>query len=228
MKTLAVVAAMAAAVATVSAQGSAIIVNHCEFNTNVWPVDSERNPQSPIVIAPGSSYSEVYHTPSNGGVSLKVSGNDTITIITQFEYTLAGGTIYYDGSNINCSGDDCPFWNWNLYIEASDLTCPGRPCPAQTVCTGFYELPDDVATLACGGTADTILHLCLASSLLPASGDSVSIPAEQPTPTSTPTPTPVPPQINEAPVATHINKRDLGALHRHAHNRRHMHEHQAI
>jgi hypothetical protein len=242
MKVSTTIAALAAAAATVSAQGSAIIVNHCPFDTYVWPVDAERDPQSPTTIPSGGSYSEVYHTPSTGGVSLKVSNQNTMTSITQFEYTLAD-EIFYDGSNINCDTSDCPFWQYNLYIEASEPSCPGRPCPSQTACDGFYQMPNDVDTLACASSADTILHICLPNSELPTSEDSVSIPAGAPSSSAPPAPSttsaPPPPtttapaqQINEALFTTFVTvtatpgpqhrHRALDA-HAHAHARRHMH-----
>lgn len=229
MRTVNVVATLIAAAATASAQGTAQIVNHCEFETYLWAVDAERNPSSPTIIGPGETYSEQYHTPSYGGVSMKISKSNDLTIVTQLEYTI-GDQLYYDGSNINCQTANCPFWEYNMYIESSESSCPARPCPAQTACPGFYQQPDDNEdTLACSISSNTILHLCVPQSILPTAGDSVNLDisgligssgssSSQSSPAASPAapaksssaaPSPSPkatttqkPQLNERPVAT--------------------------
>src|SRR6201989_3317837 len=112
MRSLKALAAVAAYISTVSATGSAIIYNYCDFPVNLWAVDAERNPQSPTTIPKGGQYSEQYHSLASGGVSLKLSLETSLYggfPITQFEYTLQGGFIWYDGSNVNCAVTNCPF-----------------------------------------------------------------------------------------------------------------------
>src|ERR1700759_3288829 len=94
-------AALIAAAPLAQAAGTAFIQNNCAVPVYLWAVDAERNPQQPSTIAPGTSYSEAYHTLATGGVSLKLSKTADIAHITQFEYTLTGGFIWYDGSNVN-------------------------------------------------------------------------------------------------------------------------------
>ena len=128
----------------------------------MWAVDASRNPQSPTIIPAGGSYSEPYHTPATGGVSLKLSKTSSIVSCTQFEYTLLGGFIWYDGSNVNCAGADCPFMADGIYMATSQPSCPTRTCsPGETPCTGFYTLyNDDVNSLSCSPDADISMYLC--------------------------------------------------------------------
>lgn len=170
MHYLASLTAFAAAASTVQALGNAYIYNQCTFGVYLWPVDADRNPQSPLTIAPGSSYSEPYHVPSTGGVSLKLSKTTTPNPITQLEYTIAGydGTtpVWYDGSNVNCDGTECPFQAYDLFLTTSKgSACPQRNCTAgAATCPGFYTVyNDDTNSLSCDDSADVILYLCSGS-----------------------------------------------------------------
>ena len=234
-------AVIAAAAATVSAQGSAYVYNHCAGDVYLWAVDIERNPQAPTVIPAGGTWSEVYHTLSEGGVSVKIAKNPTDSVITQFEYTLTSGEwdmIWYDGSNINCVDDptNCPFHGDNLYLGATVDSCPQRYCASQDAqCAGFYNTPDqNTATLSCKPSADTFLHLCLPDEQMPGG----SAPPAPPAPASTTAPTSAkevaagPAKIiMEAPASTTMVRRTIAqrapahehALAAHAHARRHMH-----
>jgi hypothetical protein len=167
-------AILATAASSVQALGNAIIYNQCSFDVYLWPTDASRSPTTPSVISSGSSYQESYHTPSSGGVSLKLSKTTSPITITQLEYTVQpfDGTnfVWYDGSNVNCEGSECPFYTEGMYLETSDSSCPTRICTPGEVCTGFYTVfNDDVNSLSCDDTADTILYLCATS---PKSGGS--------------------------------------------------------
>jgi hypothetical protein len=171
MHYLASLSAFAAAATTVQALGSAYIINQCSFDTYLWTVDAERNPLTPITIKSGSTWSEGYHTPSAGGVSLKISKTTTCSPITQLEYTVqpyAGDDlVWYDGSNVDCTGTDCPFQAYGLELTTSKgAACPQRNCTAgETTCPGFYTVwNDDENSLSCDDTADTLLTLCSSSS----------------------------------------------------------------
>lgn len=166
MQLIASVAALAATITSVNALGSAIINNNCGFPVYLWPIDAQRNPSDGITIAPGGSYSEVYHTPSFGGVSLKISRtNNKQSKVTQFEYTIQSYSnnpfLWYDGSHVDCVDAECPFWDYGINLKASDPSCPTRDCAIGKVCTGFYTLwNDDINTLSCGQDADVIMTVC--------------------------------------------------------------------
>jgi hypothetical protein len=165
MQLIATVAALAATVTTVNALGNAIINNNCGFPVYVWPIDAQRNPSDPITVAPGGQYSEAYHALSSGGVSLKIGTTPNKGgKQTQFEYTLASfgaSSLWYDGSNVDCTDSDCPFWNYGINLKASDSSCPTRNCAVGAVCSGFYTLwNDDINTLSCSSSADTIMTVC--------------------------------------------------------------------
>jgi hypothetical protein len=178
MQLLATLAAFAVAARTAEA-ASANIYNHCSFDTYLWAVDASRNPSSPTVIPAGGSYSEPYHSPATGGVSLKLSTTQSMITVTQFEYTLAGGFIWYDGSNVNCAGDACPFVNQGIYLATSNPSCPTRTCaPGEAPCTGFYTLyNDDINSLSCDPSADISMYLCSNSASAPAAAPAPPAPA---------------------------------------------------
>jgi hypothetical protein len=169
MQLITSLAVLATAVSSVQALGNAIIYNKCSYPVYMWATDAARNPSDPTTIAPGGSYQEGYHTPAFGGVSLKLSKTTSDLKITQFEYTVQpfDGTnfVWYDGSNVNCQGTDCPFYYDGMYLETSIGSCPTRTCtPGAATCTGFYTLyNDDVNSLSCDDSADTILYLCATS-----------------------------------------------------------------
>ncbi|KAF2673446.1 hypothetical protein BT63DRAFT_156428 [Microthyrium microscopicum] len=169
MQLIATIAAIAAAAPIVSAAGTANIYNRCSVPVYLWATDMLRNPQTPTIIAPGASYSEAYKVLSSGGVSLKLSKTTTPKPITQFEYTSAGGFIWYDGSNVDCTGTDCPFYNDGIHMETSVSSCPNRTCTPGTDCNGFYQLyNDDWNSLSCAPTADISFYLCATTSSAPA------------------------------------------------------------
>lgn len=162
--------------------GKANIYNKCDFDVTAWSVTSV--PQSvgdAIHIKAGSSYSEEYKQVASGGVSLKIVNTTEATVppqahIMQFEYTDASGNIWYDISNVDCSGDSCPFARYGWYMDSSDASCPTRSCEADAeACTGAYLVwNDDINTLACGNSQDISLYLC--ESQKPSGDDSTEAP----------------------------------------------------
>jgi hypothetical protein len=187
MQLIATVAALAASITSVNALGSAIINNNCNFPVYLWPIDAQRNPSDSIVIGAGASWSETYHTPSSGGVSLKLSRtNNKLSKVTQFEYTVqsyaSNPFLWYDGSHVDCVDSECPFWDYGINLKASDPSCPTRDCAVGKVCTGFYTLwNDDINTLSCGDDANVIMTVCSVNQ----GGDSPAVKANNVTPTST-------------------------------------------
>jgi hypothetical protein len=230
-------AALAALAGTAQAQGTAYIYNYCSTPVNLWAVDAQRNPQSSTPIASGSSYSEAYHTLASGGVSLKLGFGSSLydgSAITQFEYTLTGGFIWYDISNVNCVGTACPFANTGMHMETSDPTCPARTCTAgEAPCAGAYTLyNDDWNSLSCGPSSDIKLYLCASSAAAPAAA------APAPAPTTTAAPKPAAASSSAAAPSSSVavvkmdaimGRRMLAArddpLRMHRHMRRHMHSH---
>jgi hypothetical protein len=241
MQLLSTLAAVSATIATVQA-GSAYIYNHCDTDIYVKAIDMERRGGDADTIKAGSTWSETYHTPSSGGVSLKIGTTPACDKITQFEYTLTGGNwnqIWYDGSDINCIADGCPFADKNLMVGASIDSCPKRYCAAaDPKCTGFYNKPDDdLATLSCNPDADVYIHICLDDDKMPGGANYGQ--AGPPTPASSSkassSTTPPPKAYTmEAPgpqtfkkvahkTARSIAERSPEALAAHAHARRHLH-----
>jgi hypothetical protein len=238
MRNFAVALSALASAATVNA-AAANIYNRCSIPVFLWPVDADRPAGAPITLQPGASYSEQYHTPSNGGgVSLKINTQNSLDIITQFEYTLTGGMIWYDGSNVNCPATQCPFFSLGAYLETSIPSCPTRTCTPGQVCTGFYQYPtDDINSLACQPDADVNLYLCATSASAPAPAPPAAVSSKatpSPTPTIAPTPvaivaaevkpttTTAPPKFQmEAILRPKVNAKRFVVPHAHA--RRHEH-----
>lgn len=166
MQLIVSVAALAATITSVNALGQAIVHNNCAFPIYLWAVDAQRNPSSGTTVQPGGQYSEQYHTPSSGGVSIKLSTTNSLASkVTQFEYTVQSYAnnpfLWYDGSNVDCTGAECPFYNYGVNLKASDPSCPTRDCPVGQVCSGFYTLwNDDINTLSCSQESNVIMTLC--------------------------------------------------------------------
>jgi hypothetical protein len=202
MHKIAVAVASLASLATTVHAASANIYNYCSFQVYLWPTDFDRWPSNPTVIAPGGSFSEVYHQPSNGGgVSLKLNTVPQLSVITQFEYTLTGGFIWYDGSNVDCAATACPFFPYGAYLETSDPSCPTRTCSPGQVCTGFYQYPsDDINSLACQPNADVNLYLCATSPGAPPAPSPTTTAAPAPTTTTSTPPPPPPPSTTTTAV----------------------------
>jgi len=176
MRNTIILGALAASIQTVSA-AQAYVKNYCSFDVTLWPVDQDRRTPPPVVLkAGGGDYSETYHTPPAGGVSLKMApGSSNAVPITQFEYTLIGGFIWYDGSNVDCTVTNCPFYQYGIYMDTSDPSCPTRTCLPNQRCDGFYNLfNDDINSLACQPGADIHMYLCATSPSGPSGAAPVS------------------------------------------------------
>ncbi|KAF2423475.1 hypothetical protein EJ08DRAFT_446630 [Tothia fuscella] len=245
MQLITSLAVLAAAASTVSALGNAIIYNKCPYDVYVWPTDANRAPTTPTTIKAGGMFSEGYHTPSAGGVSIKISKSTSCAagIITQFEYTVSAYSgknfLWYDGSNVDCTADKCPFQADGVFLTTSrgnSGVCKECVCPPSTSttakCDCFYAFDvDDRNSFSCDDAADTMLYLCASSasgSSSPAAvASSVASPiAKAATTASVSVSTAAPAvtssssvaQINEAPVTLVTKTRT-----KHAHGRRHHH-----
>ena len=163
--TVATVALLAAV--PVAQAGQAKIYNTCSFPVYLWSVTADQSSDMITLESHTGSYNETYQTPSVGGVSLKLSKTESCgdpTPITQFEYTLAAGTIWYDISNVNCATTSCPFEANGMYLMSGE-GCPTRSCEAgQPTCAGAYtDSEDNQNSLSCTGSADIDLYLCTSS-----------------------------------------------------------------
>jgi hypothetical protein len=110
---------------TIAALGNSVVVNNCGAPMYLWAVDYDHPSPSRIKIASGGRHSAVFRKPSNGGgVSLKVSKTQTLSQITQFEYTVSGNQIYYDISWVDCANgqnaDNCPGHGGGVRAKCSD------------------------------------------------------------------------------------------------------------
>jgi hypothetical protein len=143
--------------------GKAKVYNHCDFPVYSWSVDTEYNPKEATIIeANGGLYEENFRKPAIGGVSIKLAPSNSLGIpITQLEYTV-NSDLWYDVSNVDCTGTECPFQKHGLYLE-SGPGCPTVSCiPGNLTCHGAYTLWDDNwASLCCTEVdSDAVLHLC--------------------------------------------------------------------
>jgi len=138
--------------------GKANIENQCDQDVYLWSVAGSADVPM-LTLPPGKSYSEKYRLNDNGGgISMKLALDKHKGDITQFEYTLAGGKIWYDVSNINGN----PFQDGGIAVKPSDPACSPVVCQAGIVkCREAYNMPyDDHATHACPETADLNVVLC--------------------------------------------------------------------
>lgn len=166
---LAAVAALPAFVALAQASGKVQIVNACEYSVNLWSCADQDSKMH--TIQPNKDYTEGYQSKNDGGgISIKIAINATTLYvypappvpITQLEYTLEGGKIWYDVSNIN----GYPFKDNGLNLTTSDGGGPTVKCAAGVAhCDSVYNKPDDDhATGATADSADLIMVLCVAGS----------------------------------------------------------------
>jgi hypothetical protein len=151
----------------------AVIQNHCEFP--IWVTSVAPRPEREIapvqkMIRPNDQYREPYqiYGKGSGGQSLKIRRRPELygpcgqTPITQFEYTI-DDKIWFDISNVNCAGDNCPIARRGLFLTTTNPRCQIAYCgPGEVICPGAYLWPtDDTKTRSCYDLgAETTLHLC--------------------------------------------------------------------
>lgn len=148
-------AAFAAAPVLVAA-GKASVRNHCPHSayvTSVGGSDSQTHE-----LQPGAKLHQEFETGLfGGGISVKLSNDNSLSKITQFEYTLAGPLVFYDLSNIN----GYPFEHGGVAITPSDHSCPAVHCPPNVPCKAAYNTPDqNTATHGCQSSTSLNLELC--------------------------------------------------------------------
>lgn len=151
-------AVLLAAAAQVSASGSAIIHNQCDFDVYLWSIaDTDSSMQT--LKANGGEYTEAYRVNADGGgISIKMGVETKCRNVTQYEYTFVDDGIWYDLSNIN----GYPFAEFGVTVVPSISSCRSVSCPAGTsLCAAAYNVPtDNYATAECSADADTVVVLC--------------------------------------------------------------------
>jgi len=153
-------AVLLASASTVSALGSATVINNCGFPVYYASVGGSSNPGMQQL---SGSYSQGY-SQEGVGVSIKLApSSSTSGPISQFEFTWANGKVSYDLSNINGN----PFSSSGMEIVPSMQNDPNNPtcvpvnCPAgQSVCAAAYNAPDDTRTMVCDENSNLVLTMC--------------------------------------------------------------------
>lgn len=166
----------AAMQAGLAAAGNAVVANRCSHDVYVFSVVPGK--ASPAVKIPARSQ---WKQPINAGeglpTSLKISNTEQIVqgAHTQFEYTVAGNSLWYDISLVDCaqgqSGENCPGWSQGYSITSNDEKCGTTQCEGGSFCTDsayFVDQPliklgtrEPVFTCPGAGTGmDLIYTLC--------------------------------------------------------------------
>jgi len=144
---------LATATATVSAAGSARIINHCPFSVTVWSVGSSVS--GPVTVAANTgTYAEPFvRDPVTGGKALKVTlaadGLYTGAPQLNYAYSLDGDKIWYDLSSV--FGD--AFAGKKLVVASAETTCPQIVWPNGSS-------PGGSQVKVCTSSRDVALVLC--------------------------------------------------------------------
>ncbi|EUC42829.1 hypothetical protein COCMIDRAFT_102510 [Bipolaris oryzae ATCC 44560] len=152
--------------------GNAILTNRCSYD--IWVSSVGGTHQTPCTLVPArTQYTEVLY---NTGTSLKISSTDSIKNgeHTQFEYSIAGGKIWYDISFVNCAEGDsasaCPGHAEGLAMRGTDDQCSAADCAAGDYCpTQAYYVDTPLIKLGLKEpvfdcpTADVDLHMTVCS-----------------------------------------------------------------
>jgi len=167
-------------VASASMANAALtIINHCtaplyikEAHANLlggcdMGPDKSHCYSNPWVVNQGAT--TVIPTFNNYGVgtSVKISRNQAVNQITQFEYT-PSDNIYWDVSDLDGQGSGrvgSPFQNDNIMASpgtpTNTGTCKPVLCAKNQICDSAYQTPNQVATRACQkGVQDFTFEFC--------------------------------------------------------------------
>lgn len=153
--------------------GNAIINNRCSYDIWMWPVN-QNYAGSAVKIAAGTKYSAPALSCDNCGTSMKISKTSTLSsgAQTQFEYTFAGGQVWYDISFVDCAkGNDatsCPGHSEGLVMATADTSCPSASCSAGAYCpeVAYYvdqpllKLGIKEPTFVCSQGVDVVSTVC--------------------------------------------------------------------
>ena len=141
--------------------GSFIIQNNCYYPIILHSVGFRVEPR--VILRPGQIYREPYrHTEIGGGVSIKMTTfGDPLEAhhnITQLEYTLEGGKVWYDLSFV----DGHAFYGEWESVQPEIPWCPSVTCqPWEYPCAEAYERPkDDWASHGCPQHGNIWYRIC--------------------------------------------------------------------
>lgn len=150
-----IIASMALFGASVSAVGSAIVVNKCSYDvyTCVTPAQGGGQQQQDVTLAPGGTWNQEWTSLTNGaGWSIKFSHDEGSfgENILQYEYTYQNAaTIWYDLSCVNGNP-----WDGNWMITSSTADCN----PKQQAYR--YATDDAYGMQSCNADASITVTLC--------------------------------------------------------------------
>ncbi|KAF1926530.1 uncharacterized protein M421DRAFT_48188, partial [Didymella exigua CBS 183.55] len=138
-----------------AALGNAVVSNRCNYDIWLWSVQ-QGSSSGPVQVPARSKYTEAIRSACEGcGSSLKISKSDQLVDgqQTQFEYSIADSSIWYDISFVDCAnGEDassCPGHDEGLSIVGSTSACETANCAAGSYCpTQIYYV--DVPTQKLG------------------------------------------------------------------------------
>lgn len=170
---VALLAALLPSTVTASTHGGGVaIYNACPYPVHSFTVQQGVGASVASILTPDKWYWEPYRYPDVGGVSLKLGKSNVLSNanpITQLEYKITDGLIYYDLSNIDCGpasksspGTVCPFTDAGMFLHA-DVGCDVKSCKAgDEHCHDAYNQPNDNwAVGACKSTnKNLVLYLC--------------------------------------------------------------------
>jgi hypothetical protein len=128
--------AIAALQASVALAGKAVIANRCSYDIWVSSVSTGYGVSS-VHVPARTTFSEEYVGIST---SMKISKTENLIggHITQFEYSIASGQLWYDISFVDCangeSATNCPGHDEGLSVSANNDSCGTLDCPAGQYC----------------------------------------------------------------------------------------------
>ncbi|KAF2858123.1 hypothetical protein K470DRAFT_260125 [Piedraia hortae CBS 480.64] len=150
-----VAAASLASVTLATPVGRAKVVNACSYPVHLCNVPAENGgyEQSKTVLQPNGTFSQVWTQLSNDqGWSIKLSKDETLSHIMQYEYTFHNdGIIWYDLSDVDGNPWD---GNW-------ELTAISRSSPCNPKQQAYrYSTDDAYGMQACSQDAVITVTLC--------------------------------------------------------------------
>ncbi|KAJ5610066.1 hypothetical protein N7510_006785 [Penicillium lagena] len=141
--------------------GGVTLVNNAGQPIYLWSVSDV--PAEMVTIPAGGSYSENWRTnPDGGGISVKVSTSPSLDNILQYEYTLAGSTIFWDLSCINMLLHNL-LSTVGFSVTSDNTDCVQDVCAAGDLqCAAAYLFPaDNLATHGCDANTQMIFTIGL-------------------------------------------------------------------
>ncbi|KAF2673545.1 hypothetical protein BT63DRAFT_451594 [Microthyrium microscopicum] len=159
--------------------GLIAVINRCDYPVYLKSIDGGKGrPEPPLsTLAPaGISQNNMYQERlkelgGGDGTSIKISRDPDSSHwshgILQIEYSVKNGRVWFDGSNINCHGTECPFYDSGVMLKGAGgqfgSTCTEAMCRPHTCDTGahwYMKDDDNLAVKDCPQTAGLSVVLC--------------------------------------------------------------------